>query len=98
MPSALTDPTSFAQLLFAQQDETLGSIGATVDALRAQAATMGTEMREQNSLLDLLAQDVDSTDSKLSSARRKMDRFIRDNRGASPTSSLSDDQQLMPPP
>ncbi|GAA5929662.1 Tlg1p [Sporobolomyces koalae] len=72
-------------LLMEQQDRTLTDIAGTVGLLREQARVIGTEVGEQNALLDELDQQADSISSRLAKAQRQMDRFLRDN-SASPSS------------
>ncbi|GAA6013042.1 hypothetical protein JCM11491_000950 [Sporobolomyces phaffii] len=72
-------------LLMEQQDRTLTDIADTVGLLREQARVIGTEVFEQNAMLDELDQQVDSTSSRLAKAQRRMDKFMRDN-SSSPSS------------
>ncbi|KAF9513779.1 hypothetical protein BS47DRAFT_1376624 [Hydnum rufescens UP504] len=65
------------QMMMHQQDETLTSISGTLTTLAAQAGLIGQETMEQNELLDDLGRGVDGTESKLSGAMKKMQRFIR---------------------
>ncbi|GAA5913931.1 uncharacterized protein JCM6883_000123 [Sporobolomyces salmoneus] len=66
-------------LLMEQQDRTLTDIAGTVNLLREQARVIGTEVYDQNRMIDELDQHVDSTSSRLAKAQRKMDKFMRDN-------------------
>ncbi|GAA5829494.1 hypothetical protein JCM3766R1_001124 [Sporobolomyces carnicolor] len=66
-------------LLMEQQDRTLTDIAGTVNLLREQARVIGTEVHEQNLMIDELDQHVDSTSARLAKAQRKMDKFMRDN-------------------
>ncbi|GAA5961838.1 hypothetical protein JCM3765_004091 [Sporobolomyces pararoseus] len=72
-------------LLMEQQDRTLTDIAGTVNLLREQARVIGTEVHEQNTMIDELDQHVDSTSSRLAKAQRKMDKFMKDN-SSSPSS------------
>ncbi|GAA5881430.1 hypothetical protein JCM16303_005646 [Sporobolomyces ruberrimus] len=74
-------------LLVEQQDRTLTDIAGTVGLLREQARVIGTEVFEQNSMLDDLDRQVDSTTSRLARAQRRMDSFMKDN-SSSPSSWL----------
>jgi len=65
------------QMMMHQQDETLTSISGTLTTLATQAGLIGQETMEQNELLDDLGRGVDETESKLSGAMKKMQRFIR---------------------
>ncbi|KAF8587206.1 hypothetical protein K439DRAFT_1338869 [Ramaria rubella] len=66
------------QMLMQQQDNTLTSISGTLTTLAEQAGLMGHEILEHNEMLDDLEGNVDKTDTKLSGAMKKMQKFIRD--------------------
>ncbi|TFY76266.1 hypothetical protein EWM64_g7747 [Hericium alpestre] len=66
------------QMMIQQQDQTITSIAGTLTTLAEQAGLMGREIGEHNEMLGDLEQGVDQSDTKLSSAMRKMRRFVRD--------------------
>ncbi|KAG1876835.1 t-SNARE [Suillus tomentosus] len=69
------------QLLLQEQDRAMDSISGTLNTLAQQAGLMGHEIGEHVEMLDDLEANVDRTDSKLSSAMRKMKKFVRDTEG-----------------
>lgn len=83
-------------MLLKRQDETLGTISNVVGVLREQANVMGQEISEQNILLDDLDQQIDLTESKLSKANRKLNRFIEENK-SSVTFLLRSSSRYTPP-
>ncbi|KIJ61831.1 hypothetical protein HYDPIDRAFT_183042 [Hydnomerulius pinastri MD-312] len=66
------------QLMIREQDRTIDSISGTLTTLAQQAGLMGQEIGQHVEMLDDLEQNVDRTDTKLSSAMRKMRKFVRD--------------------
>ncbi|KAH7923071.1 hypothetical protein BV22DRAFT_1036747 [Leucogyrophana mollusca] len=66
------------QLMIREQDRTMESISGTLSTLAQQAGLMGREIGEHVEMLGDLEQNVDQTDTKLSSAMRKMRKFVRD--------------------
>ncbi|KAG1816902.1 t-SNARE [Suillus variegatus] len=69
------------QLLLQEQDRTMDSISGTLSTLAQQAGLMGHEIGEHVEMLDDLESNVDRTDFKLSSAMRRMKKFVRDTEG-----------------
>ncbi|KAJ2878103.1 hypothetical protein IWW38_006406, partial [Coemansia aciculifera] len=66
------------QVLMEQQDEHLDAMLDTVRNLHGIAGTMNTELDDQAILLDEMGELVDSTQSKLTAARKSVDKFLRD--------------------
>ncbi|KZT34394.1 hypothetical protein SISSUDRAFT_1026629 [Sistotremastrum suecicum HHB10207 ss-3] len=66
------------QMMIHQQDRTLTDIQGTLTTLAQQAGLMGTEISEHVEMLDDLERNVDRTDSKLNTAMKKLQKFIRD--------------------
>ncbi|KAJ2708852.1 hypothetical protein H4R19_004544, partial [Coemansia spiralis] len=66
------------QILMDQQDQQFDSMLDTVRNLHGIASTMNTELDTQAILLGEVDTLVDRTQSRLSSARRKVDKFLRD--------------------
>ncbi|KAH7887080.1 t-SNARE [Phlebopus sp. FC_14] len=66
------------RLMIQEQDRTMDSISGTLTTLAQQAGLMGQEIGQHVEMLDDLERNVDHTDTRLSSAMRKMRRFIRD--------------------
>ncbi|EFP76972.2 hypothetical protein PGT21_002781 [Puccinia graminis f. sp. tritici] len=69
-------------MIMKQQDQTLGTISGVVGVLREQASLMGQEMSEQNVMLDELDGQIDHTESRLSKANRKLNRFVEENKNS----------------
>ncbi|KAI8322269.1 hypothetical protein GQ54DRAFT_333417 [Martensiomyces pterosporus] len=67
------------QMIMEQQDEQLDSMLHTVRNLHGIAGTMNTELDDQAILLDEMGDMVDRTQSKLESARKKVNKFLKDN-------------------
>ncbi|TFY70797.1 hypothetical protein EVG20_g2211 [Dentipellis fragilis] len=65
------------QMMIQQQDQTISSISGTLSTLAQQAGLMGREIGEHNEMLGDLEQGVDQSDTKLSSAMRRMRKFVR---------------------
>ncbi|KAJ6538727.1 t-SNARE [Mycena sp. CBHHK59/15] len=65
------------QLMIREQDRTMELIGGTLHTLAQQAGLMGQEIVEHNEMLDDLEQGVDTTDTKLSDAMRRIRHFLR---------------------
>ncbi|RPD56005.1 hypothetical protein L226DRAFT_534368 [Lentinus tigrinus ALCF2SS1-7] len=65
------------ELMMRQQDETIDTIAGTLNTIHEQAGLMGREIGEHNEMLDDLERGVDHSDAKLSTAMRKMRKFIR---------------------
>ncbi|KAG6830814.1 hypothetical protein H0H87_006987 [Tephrocybe sp. NHM501043] len=65
------------QLIMREQDRTMDTIAGTLHTLAQQAGLMGQEIVEHNELLDDLERGVDSTDTKLNGAMRRMRHFMR---------------------
>ncbi|KAJ1734412.1 Syntaxin-10 [Coemansia biformis] len=66
------------QMLMEQQDQQFDSMLGTVRNLHGIASTMNTELDTQAILLGEVDTLVDRTQSRLASARKKVDRFLRD--------------------
>ncbi|KAJ2003126.1 Syntaxin-10 [Coemansia thaxteri] len=66
------------QMLMEQQDEHLDAMLDTVRNLHGMAGTINTELDDQAILLDEMGEMVENTQSKLSAARNKVDKFLRD--------------------
>ncbi|KAI9475242.1 Syntaxin-6 [Coemansia sp. RSA 989] len=71
------------QVMIQQQDEQFDAMLDTVRNLHGIASTMNTELDDQAILLDEVGSIVDRTQAKLSSARKKVDKFLRDNNSRS---------------
>ncbi|KAI0720751.1 t-SNARE [Cerioporus squamosus] len=65
------------ELMIRQQDETIDTIAGTLNTIHEQAGLMGREIGEHNEMLEDLERGVDTSDAKLSTAMRKMRKFIR---------------------
>ncbi|KAG6901601.1 hypothetical protein C0995_010162, partial [Termitomyces sp. Mi166 len=65
------------QLMMREQDRTMDSLSGTLHTLAQQAGLMGQEIVEHNELLDDLERGVDTTESKLNNAMRRMRYFMR---------------------
>ncbi|KAI9504948.1 Syntaxin-10 [Coemansia spiralis] len=66
------------QVLMEEQDQHFDAMLGTVRNLHGIASTMNTELDGQAILLDEVGSLVDRTQSKLSSAKKKVDKFLRD--------------------
>ncbi|KAJ2779927.1 Syntaxin-10 [Coemansia javaensis] len=66
------------QMVLEQQDQQLDSMLSTVRNLHGIAGTMNAELDTHAILLDEVDTLVDRTQSRLDSARRRVDRFLRD--------------------
>ncbi|KAJ1835266.1 Syntaxin-6 [Coemansia sp. RSA 2711] len=71
------------QILIQQQDQQFDAMLDTVRNLHGIASTMNTELDDQAILLDEVGSLVDRTQAKLTSARRKVDKFLRENNSRS---------------
>ncbi|KAJ2564667.1 Syntaxin-6 [Coemansia sp. RSA 1822] len=71
------------QILMQQQDEQFDAMLDTVRNLHGIAGTMNTELDDQAILLDEVGTLVDRIQTKLASARRKVDKFLRESNGRS---------------
>ncbi|KAJ2747380.1 hypothetical protein GGI20_000518 [Coemansia sp. BCRC 34301] len=71
------------QVLMEQQDEHLDAMLDTVRNLQGIAGTMNTELDDQAILLDEMGHLVDRTQSKLTAARKSVDKFLRDKNNRS---------------
>ncbi|KAJ2476132.1 Syntaxin-6 [Coemansia sp. RSA 2131] len=71
------------QILMQQQDEQFDAMLDTVRNLHGIAGTMNTELDDQAILLDEVGTLVDRMQTKLTSARRKVDKFLRESNGRS---------------
>lgn len=69
-------------IMLKRQDETLGTISGVVHVLREQASLMGQEISEQNVMLDDLDHQIDHTESRLSKANRKLNKFVEQNKNS----------------
>ncbi|KAF8814722.1 snare protein TLG1/Syntaxin [Phlegmacium glaucopus] len=67
------------QMMLREQDHTMDSIAGTLHTIAQQASLMGNEIEEHNEMLDDLEQNVDSSENKMSSAMRRMRKFLRDS-------------------
>ncbi|KAI0739065.1 t-SNARE [Daedaleopsis nitida] len=65
------------ELMIRQQDETIDTIAGTLNTIHEQAGLIGREIGEHNEMLDDLERGVDHSEAKLSTAMRKMRKFIR---------------------
>ncbi|OLY83850.1 Syntaxin-6 [Smittium mucronatum] len=72
------------QIILEQQDEHMDSILGTVRNLRGIAGAMNTELDDQAILLDEVDTMVDGTQSRLASARRRVNDFLRKSQGTFP--------------
>ncbi|CAO1635455.1 unnamed protein product [Sympodiomycopsis kandeliae] len=63
------------QSLMSNQDDILSSIGRTLSSLKNQASNMGNELSEQNELITTFDGEVQQSENRLSSAKRKMDKL-----------------------
>lgn len=64
------------EMLLANQDQALGQIGSTLTSLRSQAELIGQETDEHAVMLQGLDAGVDSTQTRLNAALKRMDRFV----------------------
>ncbi|KAJ2130022.1 Syntaxin-6 [Coemansia sp. RSA 1807] len=71
------------QILMQQQDDQFDAMLDTVRNLHGIAGTMNTELDDQAILLDEVGTLVDRMQTKLTSARRKVDKFLRESNGRS---------------
>ncbi|KAJ2796762.1 hypothetical protein H4R20_005428, partial [Coemansia guatemalensis] len=71
------------QILMEQQDQQFDSMLDTVRNLHGIAGTMNTELEDQAILLDDVGSLMDRTQSKLSSASKKVSKFLRDKNNRS---------------
>ncbi|KAJ2080673.1 Syntaxin-6 [Coemansia sp. RSA 988] len=71
------------QVLMDQQDQQFDSMLDTVRNLHGIASTMNTELEDQAIMLDDVGSLMERTQSKLSSARKKVDKFLRDKNNRS---------------
>jgi len=66
-------------MIMQQQDHTMDSIAGTLHTIAQQASLIGNEIEEHNEMLDDLEQNVDRSESKMSSAMRRMRKFLRNS-------------------
>ncbi|KAJ1785867.1 Syntaxin-10 [Coemansia sp. RSA 2399] len=66
------------EMLMEEQDQHFDSMLGTVRNLHGIASTMNTELDSQTVLLDEVNSLVDRTQSRLASAKKKVDKFLRD--------------------
>ncbi|EDP45514.1 hypothetical protein MGL_0503 [Malassezia globosa CBS 7966] len=64
------------QMLLANQDQALDTIGTSLSTLRSQAHLIGQETDEQVLMLGELDADVDQTQTRLQRAMTRMDQFV----------------------
>jgi len=62
-----------------QQDQTMDSISGTLHTLAQQASLIGNEIEEHNEMLEDLEQNVDRSETKMSSSMRRLRKFLRDS-------------------
>jgi syntaxin 6 len=67
------------QMMVRQQDDAMDSISGTLHTISQQASLMGNEIEEHNEMLDDLEQNVDRSEDKMSSAMRRLRKFLRDS-------------------
>ncbi|KAI5996310.1 t-SNARE [Pisolithus albus] len=66
------------QMLIQEQDRTMDSISGTLTNLAQQAGLMGQEIDQHVEMLEDLDRHVDSTDTKLNTAMRRLRRFVHE--------------------
>lgn len=66
------------QMLIQEQDRTMDSISGTLTNLAQQAGLMGQEIGQHVEMLEDLDRHVDSTDTKLNTAMRRLRRFVHE--------------------
>ncbi|TDL22860.1 hypothetical protein BD410DRAFT_201918 [Rickenella mellea] len=66
------------QMIMREQDTTLDTISGTLTTIAEQAGLIGREVVEHNEMLGDLEQNVDRSDTKLTSAMKRMQKIIRD--------------------
>ncbi|CAH7684737.1 hypothetical protein BY996DRAFT_6434463 [Phakopsora pachyrhizi] len=69
-------------MMINKQDQTLSTISGVVGVLREQANLMGREIGDQNIMLEDLDEGIDRTESRLSKANRKLNKFVDDNKNS----------------
>lgn len=65
-------------MLIQEQDRTMDSISGTLTNLAQQAGLMGQEIDQHVEMLEDLDRHVDSTDTKLNTAMRRLRRFVHE--------------------
>ncbi|XP_037082885.1 syntaxin-6-like [Pollicipes pollicipes] len=63
--------------LAGRQDEQLERIGASVGTLRTMSRQIGTEVDEQNVMIEDISHDVDSAQGKMETTMNKMAKVLR---------------------
>ena len=67
------------KLLEREQDDTIRTLGQSVERIQGMALRVNEELASQNQMLEEIDDEVDRTDSKLKSLHGKLSRLANDN-------------------